>query len=110
MHNLVIMDQRATGQPPAGEPDILPQPDGIMQTYVCLMKLTAQGVKNIKEAPQRIDEALQFAKALGGKVVDVYVTMGDYDYVAIGEFPDDEAALAFLLGLGAGAPVHGDEH
>ena len=30
-----------------------------------------------------------------------YLTMGEYDYVGIGEAPNDEIALTFLLGMGA---------
>jgi uncharacterized protein with GYD domain len=38
---------------------------------------------------------------MGGKLTDFFVTMGEYDYVAVGEAPSDEAALAFLLALGS---------
>jgi uncharacterized protein with GYD domain len=38
---------------------------------------------------------------MGGKVKGFYLTMGDYDYVTIGEWPSDEAAATFLLALGA---------
>ena len=72
-----------------------------MVTYVVLMKLTGQGAKNIKEAPQRAEEGIKAAEAMGGKVTGFYLTMGDYDYVAIGEWPSDEAAATFLLSLGA---------
>ena len=76
-----------------------------MQTYICLMNLTAKGAAEIKEAPQRVGAAIKLAESMGGKVKDVFVTMGDYDYVAIGEFPNDEAALTFLLALGAAGNV-----
>ena len=72
-----------------------------MVTYVVLMKLTGQGAKNIKEAPQRAEEGIKAAEAMGGKVTGFYLTMGEYDYVTIGEFPSDEAAAIFLLALGA---------
>jgi len=72
-----------------------------MPTSVILMKLTEQGVKNIKNAPERIEEGIKAFEAMGGKVLGFYVTMGEYDYVAIGEGPSDEVAMTFLLGLGA---------
>jgi uncharacterized protein with GYD domain len=72
-----------------------------MQTYVVLMKLTGQGAKEIKDGPQRTKEGIKGVEAMGGKVKDFFLTMGDYDYVAIGEFPDDETAAAFLLSLGS---------
>ena len=72
-----------------------------MATYILLMKLTEQGVKDIKNAPQRIEQAFKTVEAMGGKVIGFYSVMGDYDYVAIGEFPSDELAMTFLLGLGS---------
>jgi uncharacterized protein with GYD domain len=38
---------------------------------------------------------------MGGKVSGVYVVMGEYDYVSIGEFPSDEVAMTFSLALGS---------
>ena len=72
-----------------------------MPTYVILFKLTEQGVKAIKDAPQRIEDGFKAVEALGGKVIDFYVVMGEYDYVGIGELPNDEAAMTFLTGIGA---------
>jgi uncharacterized protein with GYD domain len=76
-----------------------------MPTYVSLMKLTDQGVKEIKDAPKRVKESVKSLEALGGKLVALYVTMGEYDYVGIAEAPNDEVALTFLLGLGATGTV-----
>ena len=72
-----------------------------MPRYVVLMSLTGQGIKHIKDAPKRVEEGIKGVEAMGGKVLDFYLTMGDYDYVTIGEFPDDETAAAFLLSLGS---------
>ena len=72
-----------------------------MITYVILMKLTDQGMKGIKEAPSRIEDGLKAFERMGGKLHNFYVTMGEFDYVAIGEAPSDEVAMTFLLGLGA---------
>ena len=72
-----------------------------MPTYVVLYQLTDQGIKNIKEAPQRIEENTKAFEAAGGKVTGFYSVMGEYDYVGIGECPNDEMAVAFALALGA---------
>ena len=72
-----------------------------MATYVMLMKLTGQGVQNIKEAPGRIEEAIKGLDALGGKLLGFYVVMGEYDYIAVGEAPNDEVVMNFLLRLGS---------
>lgn len=76
-----------------------------MPAYVILMNLTDQGIKNIKEAPARIAGAAKALEAAGGKLLDFYVVMGAYDYVAICEAPSDEVALAQLLALGMGGTV-----
>ena len=72
-----------------------------MPTYIALYKLTDQGIRNIKEAPGRIEEAIKGAEAMGAKVLGFYTVMGEYDYVAIGEFPNDVAVMAFALALGS---------
>ena len=71
-----------------------------MPTYIGLYKLTNQGIKNIKDAPQRIEEAIKAAEAAGGKVLGVYTVLGEYDYVSIGEFPNDETVLTLALAFG----------
>ena len=76
-----------------------------MPSYIILMKLTDQGIKDIKNAPQRIEAAAKALEAMGGKMTGLYVTMGEYDYVAIGESPSDEVGMTFLLGLGAAGNV-----
>jgi len=72
-----------------------------MATYILLMKLTEQGIKEIKKAPRRIEQATKGIEAMGGKLIGFYTVMGEYDYVAIGEVPSDEVAMTFLLGLGS---------
>ena len=41
------------------------------------------------------------AEELGGEVRQFYLTMGNYDIVAITEFPDDATAATFVLRIGA---------
>jgi uncharacterized protein with GYD domain len=72
-----------------------------MATYVALMKLTEQGIKNIKDAPERAKQGIKGFEEMGGKVLGFYLTMGEYDYVAIGKAPNDETFAAFALALGA---------
>jgi uncharacterized protein with GYD domain len=72
-----------------------------MPIYIGLNKLTDQGIKNIKDSPQRIEEAFKGWEALGGKVIGFYAVLGEYDYVAIGEAPNDEVAVTAALALAA---------
>ncbi len=72
-----------------------------MPTYVVLYKLTDQGIRNIKDAPQRIEEGIKASEAMGGKVIGFYSVMGEYDYVSIGELPNDETAVTLALAMGS---------
>lgn len=65
------------------------------------MKFTDQGIRNIKNAPRRIEEGIKAWNAMGGKLIGFYAVMGEYDYVAIGEAPSDEVAMTFNLSLGS---------
>ncbi len=76
-----------------------------MATHIVLLKLTEQGIKDIKNAPQRIDAAAKAIEAMGGKMTGFYFTMGEYDYVSIDEGLSDEAAASFLLKLGSAGNV-----
>ena len=71
-----------------------------MPTYIFLYKLTDQGIKNIKEMPQRMEKAIEASEAVGGKVLGVYSVLGEYDLVSIAEFPNDETVLTLALALG----------
>ena len=70
-----------------------------MPRYIALMKFTEQGVKDIKNAPQQLEEGVAAVEKMGGKMIDIYATMGEYDYVAISEWPDDDDAMAFIFML-----------
>lgn len=72
-----------------------------METYISFMKLTEQGIKDIKGFPQRLEAATKGMEAMGGKITGFYAVMGEYDYVAITEVPSAEAGMVFLLSLGA---------
>jgi uncharacterized protein with GYD domain len=72
-----------------------------MATHIVLMKLTEQGIKDIKNAPKRIDAGAKAIEAMGGKMTGFYVTMGEYDYIAITEGLSDEAGASFILELGS---------
>ncbi len=71
-----------------------------MTTYVMLANWTDQGVRNIKEAPRRLDAAKQSLQDMGGEFKSFFMTMGDVDMVAVIEAPDDAVAARFALQVG----------
>ena len=70
-----------------------------MVTYMMLMKLTDQGIKNVREAPERYEGAIKAFEKTGGKLIGFWIAIGEYDYISIGESANDEAALAFAVAL-----------
>ncbi len=71
-----------------------------MATYISLVRYTDQGVRNIKESPQRLDAARKAFKAMGGELKQWYLAMsGHYDAVVISEFPDAETAERATLAI-----------
>ena len=72
-----------------------------MARYVHLFQFTQEGIKNVKDAPGRAEKGIKAIEDMGGKVIGLYATMGEYDYVGITEWPDDESAAAFLLAWGS---------
>ncbi len=71
-----------------------------MPTYVMLAQWTDQGMRAIDEASRRLDAAKKILVDMGGQFRSVYMTMGDYDLVAIYDAPDDAVAARFTLLLG----------
>jgi len=72
-----------------------------MATYILLGNFTDQGIRNVKDTTKRADAVRAMAKKLRATVKDMYWTLGRYDVVATFEAPDDEAATALALGIGA---------
>ena len=71
-----------------------------MTTYIILINWTEQGVKNVRESPKRLDAAKKLLGEMGGSFKDFYLTMGEYDMVAVCDAPDDAVAARFALALG----------
>jgi uncharacterized protein with GYD domain len=76
-----------------------------MHTYIVLMKLTDQGIRSVKDIPDRIETGIHSMNALGGKVTGFYATLGEYDYVACVEAPNEAIVMRFLLAFGAAGDV-----
>jgi uncharacterized protein with GYD domain len=71
-----------------------------MATYIALCNWTEKGIASYPETVDRGDAANEAFGKLGGRLVDLYWTLGQYDVVAIMEFPDDETATAAAVALG----------
>jgi len=65
-----------------------------MPRFIRLARLTDKGAANVANLKELIGEAKQAMAKYGVTLVDAYVTLGQYDIVAINEAPDAEAATA----------------
>ncbi len=72
-----------------------------MPTYVTLMKYTDQGIRNIKEAPARLEAAKKLFQSAGAEIKAYYLSLGTYDALAVIEGPNDETAARLALAVGA---------
>lgn len=70
-----------------------------MPTYIALAKLTDQGVRTMKDLSRRLQNAEETFRGLGAELKEVYLVMGEYDYVVICEAPDDETIARVSLAV-----------
>ncbi len=71
-----------------------------MTTYIMLANWTDQGARSVKDSPRRLDAAKKALEEMGGSFRSFFMTMGDYDMVAVYEAPDDAVAARFTLQVG----------
>lgn len=77
-----------------------------MSTFIMLSSLTDEGAATIKKNPERIKEVNKDVEALGGKVIDQYACLGEYDFITILEAPDMETIARISVELGSRGSVH----
>ena len=69
-----------------------------MQSFVVLGNWTDQGIRDVKAAPERIKTTHKMVEKAKGKM-QLYYTLGAYDFVMIVEVPDDKAIMKILASL-----------
>jgi uncharacterized protein with GYD domain len=77
-----------------------------MPHYLIQVAYNAGGIAALVMQPQdRIAKVTPAIEALGGRVENAYYAFGEYDVVLILELPDNVAAAALALAVGAGGTV-----
>jgi len=61
---------------------------------------TDQGIRKVQEAPKRIKTTHEMIEKAGGKM-QLYLTMGEYDFVMVVDVPKDEDMAAIMLCIGS---------
>ena len=70
-----------------------------MPTYIALTNITDQGVRTMKDLARRLQNADQTFSQFGATLREVYLLMGQYDYIVVAEAPDDETMARIALAV-----------
>ena len=77
-----------------------------MPLYLYQAAYTSESLAaQIREPKDRIEVVKPAVDAVGGKILASGYPFGEYDVLAVFEAPDDTAAAAFALAVGAGGAV-----
>jgi uncharacterized protein with GYD domain len=78
-----------------------------MPKYLIEVSYTAEGVKGLLKdgGSKRRNAARALVESLGGKLESIYYAFGSPDVFAIADMPDNAAAAAASLALGASGAV-----
>jgi len=71
-----------------------------LANFIVLGNWTEQGIKNVKDVPDRVVNARKMIEKAGGKM-QFFTTMGKYDFVLVVDIPKDDDLAAILLCTGS---------
>jgi len=69
-----------------------------MATFIVLMNFTDQGIRTVKDSPDRFIAFRAMAEKMGVTIKSVYWTVGHYDIVVVVEGSDEAVTTALLKG------------
>lgn len=72
-----------------------------MPTFIMLTRLTADGVKTLKDNPTRVQEVNKEVEQLGVKVLNQWATLGQFDFITVIEAPDEATMAKVSVELGS---------
>jgi uncharacterized protein with GYD domain len=79
-----------------------------MTHYLIQVAYTPESWKTQVQSQEDVAERIRpMMDSLGGKIGTIFYAFGEYDLIALAEFPNDEAAAAFSLAANAGGAVKG---
>ena len=70
-----------------------------MATFIGLVNFTSQGMRDVKDSPDRYEAFRAMAEKVGVTVKGVYYTIGRYHIVLIMEGSNEEAAITAMFKL-----------
>jgi len=72
-----------------------------MPTFISFVSWTDQGIRNIKQAPDRLKDVRALMESMGGRITQAYLTSGANDMVVIIDVPNGDVMAKFALTVGA---------
>jgi uncharacterized protein with GYD domain len=66
-------------------------------TYITLANFTEEGLEDVDELPEKIEQIKELKRSLGGEPKGFFLTFGQYDLVAFSEMPDAETTATVQL-------------
>ena len=77
-----------------------------MALYLLQFAYTPEAWATLTRKPQnRLEAVRPVAERCGGRLLNKWLSFGDYDVVAILEMPDNVSAAAFAMAIAAGGAV-----
>jgi uncharacterized protein with GYD domain len=70
-----------------------------MPTFALSLNWTDQGIRAIKDVPERVKRARELAQKLHVDIQQIFLTTGEHDVLLIAEAPDGENVAKFALAL-----------
>jgi uncharacterized protein with GYD domain len=77
-----------------------------MAKYIVLFSFTDQGIREIKQSPDRVRSAKETFKKMGVEVQGFFLVLGRYDTIFMVEAPDDESVARACLAEASKGNVH----
>jgi uncharacterized protein with GYD domain len=68
----------------------------IIMKYIVLGNWTDQGRKTIDDVPKRVEAIKNLVKEQNGSM-DIYFTMGEYDFISFIDMPNEESMVKILM-------------
>jgi uncharacterized protein with GYD domain len=71
-----------------------------MFKYVGLIQLTPEGREALEKAPEYLEKFRKIIEEEKGILEDTFAVMGPWDFIALVQYPDNEAAFRALAKIG----------
>ncbi len=77
-----------------------------MPIFITQGRYSQSAMKGLVDNPEdRTEPVRQLIERAGGRLLNFYITFGEYDFLVIGEAPDETAMLSTLAVVGASGGV-----